>query len=317
MRETKKGFVPILILIIVVFLVIAGYFVFKGSKKSPLVPGTGLAGETWSSPTKIIDGYADADVVSLENGTYRMYFGDVPSSKNFIHGIFSAISSDGITWKIEDGVRQQNAAFPDVIKLKDGSFRMYFQGGGGIQSAVSKDGLTWTQETGVRMDTINNAGFKLTQVGASTTTQVDNGTFIMVYRGTTDDTYDKEAPNKGTNIFLWAKSSDGLNFERQGIALDSRNGIYDGFLDGPDFSKWGDGVRLYFWTYSGIYYDLFDEKTFSGDNPAIKPVTDNPMAKFPMNPPGDPSLIKIGNIWYMYYGSNNNGEQALYYVTLR
>ncbi len=309
MPKFKKGFAPILVIFVIVGLVLIGFFVLGAIKKGPP--------ESWSAPVKILDGYADADVVSSGSGQYRLYFGDVPESKNFVHGIFSAISTDGKSWKLEDGERLRNAAFPDVIRLKDGSFRMYFQGMEGIKSATSKDGLVWTDEPGVRIDTSNNSGLKLTQVGASTTIQMDDGSYVLVYRGTISDTYDKEAPNKGTNLFLWAKSSDGLNFEKQGIAVDSRNTIYDGFLDGPDFSKWDGRWRLYFWTYSGIYYDSFDGKTFGGDNVAIKPKSDNPMAKFVPNPPGDPSLIQIGKTWYMYYGQNNEGHQALYYVTLQ
>lgn len=313
MKNSEKGFAPLLILVIIIGLILTGFFVLKGMNKTPSSPETA---EGWSTSTKILDGYADADIVSLDDGKYRMYFGDVPSSNNFIHGIFSAISLDGKSWTMEEGVRQANAAFPDVIKLKDGSYRMYFQGGGGIQSATSKDGLNWVKEQGMRIDTVNNAELKLTQVGASTTTQIDDGTFVMVYRGTIDDTYDKEAPNKGTNLFLWATSSDGLNFQKQGIAVNSRNTTYLGFLDGADFSKWDDTLRLYYWTYSGIYYSVFDGKTFTGENIAISAKSDNPMAKFSPNPPGDPSIIKIGSTWFMYYGKNNEGNQELYYVTL-
>lgn len=316
MTNSKKGFAPILVIVVIVGLALGAFFIFRGmGKSSSSLIKTSLG--DWSTPTKILNGYADADVISLGDGKYRMYFGDVPSSKGFVHGIFSAISSDGKSWSKEDGVRQSNASFPDVIKLKDGSYRMYFQSMGGIQSAASKDGMNWTKESGVRIDASDSAGLKITQVGAPSTIQIDNGTYVLVYRGTLDSTYDPEAPNKGTNLIFWATSADGLNFQKQGIAVDSRNATYNGFLDGPDFSKWDDGWRLYYWTYSGIYYDTFDGKKFGGDYGAIKPKSDNPMAKFPPNPPGDPSIIKIGDIWYMYYGSFEGGNQTLYYVILQ
>lgn len=317
MRNLKNGFSSILILFIAAGLVLAGFVIFGAVKKGPTTPSsnTKTVSQKWSAPIKILDGYADADVIFLGDGKYRLYFGDVPSSKNFIHGIFSAISSDGKTWKVEDGVRMRNAAFPDVIRLKDGSWRMYFQGNGGIQSASSKDGLIWSEESGVRIDTSASTDSKLTQVGASTTIQMDDGTYVLVYRATTDKTFDEDAPNKGANFLLWSVSNDGISFQSQGMAVDSQNEKYDGWLDGPDFSKWDDGWRLYFWTYSGIYYSNFNGKTFSGDQVAIAAKSDNPMAKFAPNPPGDPTVIKIGSTWYMYYGSNNAGAQALYYVT--
>lgn len=52
------------------------------------------------------------------------------------------------------------ATFPDVIKLADGRFRMYFQNAGVIKSAISTDGLTWQDEAGTRIDKTEN-GFNL------------------------------------------------------------------------------------------------------------------------------------------------------------
>ena len=52
-------------------------------------------------------------------------------------------------------------------------------------------------------------------------------------------------PNNETHILLWATSEDGLTFVKEGIALDSRNAEFKGWLDGPEFVKWDDNsVRL-------------------------------------------------------------------------
>lgn len=322
MRALEKGFVLVLVLVLVLVAAAIGVFVFlkPAGKQTIQISqnfGSKKSSTEWSSPVKVINGYADADVVDLGNGQYRMYVGDVPGQSSFSHAIYSAISSDGKSFKLENGIRQTNASFPDVVKLPDGTYRMYYQGTAGIRSSVSTDGLSWKGESGVRIDSTNNFGLTLTEVGASTTAQMKDGSYVMVYRATMIQTYDSDAPNKGTNLLVWATSKDGLNFEKKGIAVDSRNSLYDGWLDGPDFSVWGNEVRLYYWTYSGIYYATFDGTNFSGDNLAIAAKSDNPMAKFSPNPPGDPSVIKIGNTWYLYYGTYDGEKnlQTIYYVT--
>lgn len=322
MPNSRKGFIVVLILVVVLGLG-GGLVMYMRSKKQGMPTGTSAntsseVTQEWSSPTKAVAGYADADVVMTKDGKYRMYFGDVPTpGGKFTHAIYSALSSDGKVWQMENGVRQSEASFPDVVTLADGSYRMYFQGTRGIHSATSSDGLVWVEDTGTRITATSVAGLKITEVGASTTFRMADGTYVMVYRGTSPTTYDTQAPNKGTNLLLWATSSDGLNFTTKGVAVDSRNATYDGWLDGPDFVQWGNEIRLYYWTYSGVYYSSFDGKVFSGDNLAISATSGDPMKKYAENPPGDPSVIKIKDTWFMYYGSYNNGDQTIYYTTLK
>ena len=82
-------------------------------------------------------------------------------------GILSSISSDGLSFQKEDGVRIQGPAGwascdPTAVDLPDGKVRMYYkiaqgQGGPGqaihkIASAVSSDGGLNFQDEGVRID---------------------------------------------------------------------------------------------------------------------------------------------------------------------
>lgn len=80
--------------------------------------------------------------------------------------IISAISSDGINFDIEPGVRiaQEDAErdshsvyAPEVIRLANGTYRMYYSGwgteiSGGIFSATSPDGLVWKKDPGPILD---------------------------------------------------------------------------------------------------------------------------------------------------------------------
>ncbi|MBI2627438.1 hypothetical protein HYW72_00750, partial [Candidatus Nomurabacteria bacterium] len=82
--------------------------------------------------------YADAEIVELGSGNYRMYYSIEPEVPGNKLEVFSATSTDGINWKKEEGVRKEFATFPDVVKLPDGRFRMYFQNAGVIKSAISQ-----------------------------------------------------------------------------------------------------------------------------------------------------------------------------------
>jgi hypothetical protein len=216
-------------------------------------------------------------------------------------------------WKKEDGVRREFSVFPDVVKLPDGRYRMYFQNQGVIKSAISSDGLSFTDEAGVRIDGTNNAGLSLENVAAPTTMKIGDE-YVMVYRGTIDQRYSAEVPNNKIQLFLWAASKDGMAFEKKGIALDSRNPVFQGLLDGPELVKWDNGsIRLYFWSYKGIFHTSFKDGSFSQENGFDYTTASNSGMQFPPYPPCDPTLAKINNKWFLYYGIHTKG---INYATL-
>ena len=100
------------------------------------------ASESWL-PIQTINGYlsavlgpyADADVLPLAEGGFRMYVVSL-----VVRNIVSFYSADGLVWSTEEGIRVSNAAFPDALRLSDGRVRIYFQGAGVIESAISSDG---------------------------------------------------------------------------------------------------------------------------------------------------------------------------------
>lgn len=263
--------------------------------------------------TAISGNYADAEIVEFGTGNYRMYYSIEPEVPGNKLEIFSSTSTDGINWKKEEGTRKEFATFPDVIKLPDGRFRMYFQNTGVIKSAISQDGLTWTDEPGIRIDK-TESGFELENVGAQGTIRLDDGTYITVYRGTINEPYQttEKIPNKDTHVYFWATSREGLTFEKKGLAIDSRNDILLGAADGAEWARWDDGeLRVYFWSYAGVYHVIYRDGVFS------EPVFDftnneDKMAKFSPNPPADPTLAKINGKWFMYYGQHTKG---IYYAT--
>ncbi len=107
------------------------------------------------------------NVVRLPQGGFRIYYTGlgperpVESSQGYI---LSAVSTDGLIWQKEPGIRldvhepdaSRRVLCPDVIPLPDGRWRMYFEarsseGPSVILSAISTDGLEWDRESGVRV----------------------------------------------------------------------------------------------------------------------------------------------------------------------
>lgn len=254
--------------------------------------------------------YADADIIDI-GGKYRMYYSEEPEVPDFKGRVYSSVSNDGITWTQEQGIRKEWATFPSVIKI-DNKYKMYFQNSGAIKSATSTDGLTWNDDSGIRINEENNANLNLENVAAPTVIKTDDS-YLIVYRGNINEKYNDEVPNNNIQLLLWATSSDGINFEKKGIALDSRNEEFQGLLDGPELVEWDDEFRLYFWSYKGVYHIDYNNGVFSQDAVLDYTTLTNSYMKFPENPPGDPTLININDEWFMYYGQHTKG---VYYATL-
>lgn len=272
--------------------------------------------EQWQESGSAIAGkYADADLVDLGDGRWRLYYSVEPEVAGNKLELYSSISTDGVGWTQEAGVRKEFATFPSVIKLADGRYRLYFQNAGVIKSALSNDGLTWTDEPDIRIDANEEGQTDLENVGAQTVIQLDDGSFLMVYRVMVKARYSPEVPNDSTQILHYATSQDGLKWEKKGLALDSRNETFQGLSDGAELVKWDDGqIRLYFWSYQGIYHTVFENGKFNQNATFdFTNKTDNP-GPFPANPPGDPTLGKIQGKWLMYYGQH---EKGIYYAKLQ
>ncbi len=106
-----------------------------------------------------------ATVTQLADGRYRMYFSDLPRPGDAPggHWIKSAVSTDQLTWIVEEGVRlgtgapvlTDSAEHPFALANPDGSVTLYYgkvagPGSGtteGLYESTSVDGLTFDTET--------------------------------------------------------------------------------------------------------------------------------------------------------------------------
>lgn len=306
----------LLVIVVIGVLGFVGYRVMNNKKSDTKTTSNSTSNSTttktdtkeWADGDFAVKGtFADASIVQVSDKQWRLYYATQPEVQGHNFEVYSATSTDGKTWTQESGNRKTMATFPHVVKLPDGRYRMYYQSAAVIKSAISTDGLKFTDEAGTRIDKANDQNMTFDNVAAPTVIKQDDGTYIMVYRGTINTRYAADTPNATTQVLMWATSTDGLTWTKKGLAVDSRNSTLRGQLDGPDIVKWDDGkLHVFATTYAGVYEFVFDGTKFSEGTKAFSLGESTPPANGQpakdVAPPGDPTLAKIDGTWYMYYG---------------
>ena len=137
-----------------------------------------------------------------------------------------------------------SSSAPYVMKLADGTFRMYYWTEQGIVSALSRDGMQFAQEPGVRIaPDQSNASSTEFLVTDPSVIDLGNGTFRMYYTGM-NGTLDPASSLR--NIFS-ALSSDGLQFSKEGIRINSQQNGNNNWVAMPEAVRHPDGtVYLYY-----------------------------------------------------------------------
>jgi hypothetical protein len=166
-----------------------------------------------------------ADVIVLDNGTYRMYYGFTPTTGAVASMIRYAESTDAVQWTVkgtclEGSTNPQDREYliggPSVVRLPDGRYRMYYQAcpqftpgqdtpAYHVRSAISNDGIAFTRE-GVRIE-INafDPTSPLSLAGHGTYFIAANGTYVGIFSG-------NAVGETGPSSLFMATSSDGLTF---------------------------------------------------------------------------------------------------------
>lgn len=107
----------------------------------------------------------DPEAILLADGRVRLYY-LAPRRGQAVKEIHSALSSDGVNFVREPGVRLSGAGVvdPAVVLLPDGTWKMYYallDDGSGqpcVKSATSRDGLSFTADPGVRFHGAGSPG---------------------------------------------------------------------------------------------------------------------------------------------------------------
>lgn len=217
-------------------------------------------GLTWTKEPNVRIGYSGEggwagtpETIILPDGTYRMYYSNerYPFVGPLWGHILSAVSTDGLTWTKESGIRVDYggtydallALSPNIVERSDGTYRMYYAGYDGehyrILSAVSVDRLTWTKEPAVRIDI--GGTYDSQSACHPKVIQVPDGRYIMLYDG---------GDPEGIGRILSAVSTDGLTWTKEsGIRIDGEGlpeGPYKGVAPGEIIQLSDNQYRVYF-----------------------------------------------------------------------
>jgi hypothetical protein len=203
-----------------------------------------------ASGTVLAGRWADADIIHLPDGTWRLYFGEEPETAGASLDIFTATSSDGLTWTLQEEPVITGGTFPDAVVLATGQIRLHYQSAQTIVSALSANGVIFRTESGTRI--VSSLPEDMDSVRAPTTLRLSDGSFLMIYVGVKKGAPSTTAINQETDVFVAARSTDGLTYTKEGVILVGKQLPFDGFLDGPDLYTTSDGVfHLRFWTSGG------------------------------------------------------------------
>lgn len=194
-------------------------------------------------------------------------------------------------WVKETGLRIDVGTSPDVIRLPDGNWRMYYVVQEGIVSAVSSNSMDWTKETGFRL-TADPKIKDQVHIGSPDVFKIGTDKYRMIFEGMDED-------KKVIKLFS-AISNDGLNWTREsGVRLQDVSSRGQKVAGVPEVVELKDGLfRMY-------YSDGLDIKTAISTDKGYK------WRKQTMTgikvPATDPSvMITSDGVFKMYYTLSDN-----------
>lgn len=196
-------------------------------------------GEVMNASGQVMTGIADMTIQILGDGTFRGWYGYPPLGPSSRSYIASATSQDGLKW-VEDTDVGFSGGWPNVIKLPDGRFRMYYGAGGIIAAAVSSDGKKWESE---KMTGFERAPSPETDYLGLGVIPRQEGGYRMYY---TRKSPSPKYPMTGETRIFSAISEDGLNWQLEpGVRMETAEDR--GLNDDPEVIVLQDGTLKMFW----------------------------------------------------------------------
>ncbi|MEW6070630.1 MAG: PKD domain-containing protein, partial [Candidatus Thermoplasmatota archaeon] len=239
----------------------------------------------------------------------KIIAGDGEGNVYFFEGNITEIPEVNITergdWIKESGIRIADGSVPYIITLDDGRYRLYYNNPQGIFSAISNDGLNFVKEFGIRLTSTDIPNDPEWHVHGATVIRLDNGSYRMYYVGATGG----GGPGEAIHRIFSAISTDGLNFTREGIRIESNGTIDRGWASVPEIVRTFDGkYRLYYCSGGGGGSAISDD----GLNFVREygPGVEKPTGVFGC----DPAVYKIPNGTYRIFCTSPSGPMPPWYL---
>lgn len=234
--------------------------------------------------------FADTTTIRLLDGRWRMYY--------FVGQAYrSAISSDGLSFTAESGVRLTNAGQARVIRLDDGRIRAFYSTFNGILSAVSSDdGVTFSVDSGTRV-----AG---SYGGPSLVRK--NGVWRMYMS-------DRTTAGSTTPVRVWsATSTDTINWTLDSGFRLGAGATLSGSSDHPGALINSDGSTSLFYFRSsqpGVPFSLYVSTSSDG----LSFTSETSMRSLGIGDAGDPDVVVLpdGSL-RMYYNWGDDTFGVIY-----
>lgn len=168
------------------------------------------------------------------------------NSSNIVKAGKSGKSSEiNFKWRKDRGTRIHGSVpYAYSLKRDSGKIRLYFCGlGPGIGSATSNNGLKFNLEPGTRLSSSDEYGNQPAAVCDASLVKLPNGRMRMYYKAAQG----QGGPGQATHKVYSAVSSDGINFTKEGLRIDSDKTGDNGWASVPEAIKLRDGrVRIYY-----------------------------------------------------------------------
>ncbi len=243
-----------------------------------LYRATSTDGQVFTSDNVVlIEGASVPDAILRPDGTIWVYFVNGETGR---HGIFVAQGSAEGSFEIMDCVKldgqfEPTAVDPDIVRLSDGSYRLFYyanlgQAGGEniIRSAISSDGINFTVEGDVASGPYTDP---------TVAALADGSWLLSIPRG-----------KEGNLVFA---SGDGTTFDADGLMVNGADGT-------PELVALADGrVRMY----AGGSALLSFISSDGGSTWALEPETE---LRLTGGTPGagNPSAIQLADgTWLLFY----------------
>ncbi|PIN73742.1 hypothetical protein COV20_05995 [Candidatus Woesearchaeota archaeon CG10_big_fil_rev_8_21_14_0_10_45_16] len=261
------------------------FFVILGLLSGCAAPPTALDDEREERPDRLQPPIMDVEDINAEK--------QIPERPDQVPSVAvpeAVVETLSFSWKEDSDSRIVDGSVPFVHRFKDGKVRLYYCKDEQILSAISKDGLTFTKEKGVRISP--GTGFEA-HVCDPTLVDLPDGKMRMYYKGANTM---RPGPGSVHKIYS-AISSDGLNFQKEGLRIDSEISGDKGWASVPDAITLPDGrVRIYYVTNSemphGIASAISSDGLYFTKEPGIR------VSKLV-----DPALVRLDDKYVLFAAS--------------